>query len=91
MSICFDQVGKSVRNALVEDVVVHRAKLLPEAGLNLPAELGGFGFGFFGSGARSFHRFLLSHGFLAIIHMWSPSTLSAVGPGSPHQVSIQNR
>src|ERR1700688_3989011 len=33
-----NQIGEMVRHALIDDVVVHRAQLLPDPGLNLTAQ-----------------------------------------------------
>src|SRR5262245_58931083 len=73
-----DQVGKSVRHALVYDLVVHGAQLLSETGLHVSAQLGRFSIDLFCSRRRRFHRILLSHGF-SFVHC-SPQIAEAGRP-----------
>src|SRR6185437_479462 len=65
-----EKVVETVRNALVQDLVVHGAQLLPETGLDVAAQFCRLGSGLL-AGGGGFHRVLLSHG-LTLVHWLSP-------------------
>src|ERR1019366_3543468 len=80
-----EQIGKSIRYALVHHVVVHGAKLLPGTARNPAPKLCRLGGVFLIAGSRGFHRFLLSHRF-AFIHCHTLNPLARPGAGPPYGV-----
>ncbi len=84
-----EQRCKTVRYALIDDFVVHRAKLLTETRLDFATELGRLGGRLLVSLRRDFHRFLLPHG-LTLGHRFDPKSPTPgfllQGAGSPSSV-----